>query len=45
MEEGEDLYITDDGKLCQSCAEDEGYICECGGYKKKQYDTCFECKP
>jgi hypothetical protein len=41
--EGDDVYFTDEGKLCESCAEENGWLCDCGGFKKQEYDTCYEC--
>lgn len=43
LEKGDDLYLTDEGKFCRNCADNEGYICECGGFKKKEYKICYEC--
>jgi hypothetical protein len=39
----EELYFTDDGKLCRDCAEDEDYVCACGAYKKSDYERCYKC--
>lgn len=44
LEEGEDLFFTDDGRLCTDCADSKDYICDCGNFKKQEYGTCFECK-
>lgn len=43
--EGEPLFMTDEGKLCRSCAHKGDYVCECGKFKKPQYGTCYACKP
>jgi len=43
LEEGEDLFYTDSGKLCLGCAEAEDYVCPCGQYKKPDFDECYEC--
>lgn len=43
LEEGEKLFLTDDGRFCEACAEDEGYICGCGKFKKQEYEECYEC--
>ena len=42
--EGEDVFFTDDGKLCGDCAEDGDFVCECGNAKKAEYETCYECR-
>lgn len=44
LEEGDDLYMTDDGRMCETCAGDDGYVCDCGNFKKQEYETCWECK-
>ena len=44
FEEGEDVYFTDDGKLCVGCACERDLVCNCGKFKKAQFDCCWECK-
>jgi len=44
LEEGDDLYFTDEGRMCASCAHEEGYVCECGNFKKNEYEKCYQCK-
>lgn len=43
IEEGADVYFHDGNKLCVSCAEDENIVCDCGSYKKPEYDQCYNC--
>ena len=38
------IYFTDDGKMCTDCAGYAGFVCECGNFKKDEYETCWECK-
>lgn len=41
---GEPVYFSDDGKLCEDCAEEHGIRCPvCGGQKRSEYETCFGC--
>ena len=44
IEEGYDLFFHDGNSLCLDCAVDEDLVCECGNYKKPEYQTCFDCK-
>lgn len=41
--QGDDMYVVDGNFLCISCAEINGNVCDCGNYKKDDYDTCYEC--
>lgn len=43
IEEGEHIYFTDDGKLCEDCANDADYVCECGQFKKPDFKQCYDC--
>ena len=43
LNEGDNLYMTDDGRLCLDCAKEENYVCYCGNFKKAKYDKCFDC--
>ena len=43
IDEDDDVFLTDDGKLCTECAEENDYVCECGQYKKAEYSQCWEC--
>lgn len=37
--------VADDGSfICEGCAEDQGKLCECGNYKKPNFELCYECK-
>ncbi len=42
--EEEEIYAIDGDFLCGSCADANGNVCECGNYKKEEYEECFECK-
>ena len=42
--EGDPIYFTDDGKLCDRCAMRDELVCpECKGQKKSEYGKCWEC--
>lgn len=43
LKEGDDVWIYDGQKLCTSCAESEGWICECGNFKKPEFNQCYDC--
>lgn len=43
MEIGDQVWATDEGYMCRECADDSGYLCECGKFKKVEYDQCFAC--
>jgi hypothetical protein len=39
-----DKVFADRGKfICEFCAEDLNVICECGNYKKPDFETCYKC--
>ena len=42
VEEGEMMYAFDGEFWCESCMSEEN-ICECGNYKKEEYDECYDC--
>jgi hypothetical protein len=42
--EGELMYAIDDQFVCEDCASEGDNICECGNFKKEEYDTCYNCK-
>ena len=42
--EGEDVFFVDGSRFCGDCASANGNICECGNYKKAEYETCYECR-
>jgi len=44
MEEGDSVYFHDGAKYCSPCACEEKIVCDCGKFKKLEFDTCFECK-
>ena len=37
IQKDEPTYFTDKGKLCIKCASDNGYVCDCGNYKKPDF--------
>lgn len=41
--EDENTYAVDGQFVCAKCAEENGNVCECGNFKKEEYDQCFEC--
>lgn len=43
IDEGDDVYFSNVGKLCSECANDGGYACECGNFKKPGFDFCYDC--
>ena len=43
INEGDSVYFVDGDKLCKDCASDADLICECGSFKKEEYDTCYDC--
>ena len=43
IEEGDDVFFYDDEKYCTDCAISEDIVCECGQFKKPEYDLCYEC--
>lgn len=40
---GEELFFTDEGKLCVNCANNNGYVCDCGNFKKPDFNQCYDC--
>ena len=44
LENGDILYLADDGKICFACAHKNfGPICECGDPVDISHDLCEEC--
>lgn len=43
VEEDDDIYIYLNEKYCTSCAKRQRIVCECGNFKKPQYNTCYDC--
>ena len=41
--DGDDVYAVDGDFVCEDCAEENGNICECGNFKKAEYEKCYEC--
>ena len=44
VKKDENMYADDGEFICEECASDNDNICECGSYKKQQYDTCYSCR-
>mgnify|MGYP001584089082 CR=1 FL=1 len=40
---GDLCYGTGEDFLCEDCASTQNLICNCGNYKKSEYDECFNC--
>lgn len=40
---GEKMFFTDDGKLCENCANEADYVCDCGRFKKSDFKQCYDC--
>lgn len=43
MAQGQPLYIHEEEKLCDECAEAKGLVCKCGDQKKPHFDECYGC--
>lgn len=43
IDEGDDVYIHDGEKFCGDCAQSAGWICDCGNFKKPDFNKCYEC--
>lgn len=41
--EGDEIFATPEGFVCPDCAEEGGYVCECGNFKKPEYEECYDC--
>jgi len=44
IDEGDETFARDGDFICRQCAEDGDNVCECGQFKKAEYETCFDCK-
>lgn len=42
--EGNPVYFHESERYCSDCAEDSNIVCDCGDYKKPQYESCYNCK-
>ena len=40
---GEEMFFTDEGRLCVNCASENSYVCDCGRYKKPDFNQCYDC--
>ena len=40
---GDDCFHVEGSFVCQGCAEEGDNICECGKFKKDEFDKCYEC--
>ena len=50
IEEGDNVWIYETTKMCDNCADENGWIChgipsysKCGNFKKPEYEMCCEC--
>ncbi len=41
--EGEEIYFHNNEKYCRDCADNENIVCDCGNYKKPEFDVCYSC--
>ena len=41
--EGDGVFFWDGYKYCEQCARDEDIVCECGNFKKPEYEICYDC--
>lgn len=44
IEIGEAVYADEGEFICTACAVESGIVCECGEYKKPEYNTCWDCR-
>lgn len=42
IKKGEQIYFNG-SRLCTTCAISNDLVCDCGKYKKEEYDQCYEC--
>lgn len=42
--EGDDVYFHEAQRLCKGCGEKQGIVCDCGAYKRPEYEQCYGCK-
>ena len=43
LPEGEIVFAVDGDFVCLACADSNGNVCDCGQFKKEEYDSCFDC--
>ena len=41
--ENDNVFVVDGQFVCPSCAKEAGNVCDCGNFKKSEYDECFDC--
>jgi hypothetical protein len=40
-----DLMFAHEGEFfCEMCADEMDCVCECGDYKKPEYEMCYNCR-
>ncbi len=44
FENDDEVFACEGEYVCRDCAEKRGNVCECGQYKKSEFETCFECR-
>lgn len=42
--EGDEMFAVDGEFICRDCADINDNICECGQFKREEFETCFDCK-
>ena len=42
--ENDDMFYDRGEYVCPACAAEQDVVCECGQYKKPEFETCYECK-
>lgn len=43
VQEGDEMYAVDGLFYCHDCANENGNVCDCGNFKKDDYEECYEC--
>jgi len=44
VEQGDLMFAHEDNFICENCAREMDLICDCGNYKKEQYEMCYTCR-
>lgn len=43
IDPGDVVYAVDGSFVCRGCAEENDNVCECGNFKKSEFEKCYEC--
>ena len=44
FQQNEDEMFSHEGEFyCSGCANEMEIVCDCGNYKKPEYELCYEC--